>query len=168
MHRDVGPFESRFPMATADILYVGADTCCRIPVLERSGLTVYRAEGLIPAILNVFAAREYFSAITFNTDVLELPRKMVSVTRSLSAAPLILFENLYVYPDKSDFDLIVPPLTTASRWLKQLHDLIKASGKQQERSRQLVRDCQTLQSFYPQTLAERRVAINSEVISGCN
>jgi hypothetical protein len=112
-------------MATENILYVGHDVSRRIPVMRSAGLTVCQTEASIPAIRDAFARGRFFSAVTFHNDIVSLPRETVWVARTLSAAPLILFENPYVYRETSDFDLVVPVLTHPARWLKDLLDVIE-------------------------------------------
>jgi hypothetical protein len=141
-------------MATANILYVGTNICHRIPIMESAGLTVCQSEDSIPAIRNAFAHGESFSVITFHTDVSALPWGVVSVTRTLSVAPLVLFENPYIYCEKSNFDLVVPAFSSPSCWLKKLHDVIEASRKLQEYSQQLLQDYARVKSTFLETSAE--------------
>ena len=130
-------------MTTENILHVGADICRRIPVMESAGLQVFQTEDSIPAIRKAFDRGDSFSAITFQTEVSALPWGLVSLTRTLSAAPLILFENPYIYCEKSSFDLVVPAGTSPSRWLKKLQGVIEASRKLREYSSRLCEDYAT-------------------------
>jgi hypothetical protein len=127
-------------MATATILYVGDDICHRIAVMERSGFTVLRSERSTSGVREAFAAVKAFSAITFH-NVLDPPMlDVVSTTRALSAAPVVLFEDPFTKCDEHVLDLVVPAHTAPSAWLKSLQELIEQSRKLREISMQIRED----------------------------
>ncbi len=53
------------PLAAFRILHVGEDDADRIPLMQKSGLTVERTESSPRTIKDFFAKERHFSAITF-------------------------------------------------------------------------------------------------------
>jgi hypothetical protein len=136
-------------MAKSTILHVGNDICHRIPIMRAASFAVFQIEVSIPAIREALAGGDTFSAITFHADFSAPPRDVICAARTLSVAPLVLFENAWTDYDRSAFDFAIPNLTHPSRWLRKLHDAIEASRAQCERSLRLRRECETLFSAFP-------------------
>lgn len=130
-------------MATATILHVGDDFCQRIPVLSRAGFIVVRSEDSLESIRNAFADGDSFSAVVFHCDVVPLQPAAVHETRSLSAAPLVLFQNPTVDCVDHGFDLVIPVLTPPATWLTKLEELIQESYQLQQRAQLLRQDCES-------------------------
>lgn len=114
-------------LEAATILYVGDDICQRIPVMERRGFRVIRTQESPQAIGRLLATAPGFAAITFHSDVDPLPEDIVRVARSLSLAPLVLFENPCSCAAQNGFDLVIPVLTSPNIWLDKLAQVIEAS-----------------------------------------
>lgn len=131
-------------MATT-ILYVGEDLRRRIPVMETAGFVVFQSEVKIKAIHIAFDREKDYSAIVFHNDIAAVPEDAVQETRSLSDAPVVLFQNLTVACD-GEFDLVIPALTPPDIWLQKLRDVIQASRGVRERSVQLRKDCADVRS----------------------
>ena len=128
-------------MAAATILHIGEDFCRRIPVLERAGFAVFESEGSIAAVEKAFVGGDIFSAITFHCDLAQPPDATLRKTRTLSVAPCVLFANPAIQVGESEFELVIPALTSPDLWLKRLRELIEASRRLLEQSRQLRQDC---------------------------
>lgn len=143
-------------MATAPILHVGEDLCQRILVLEKAGFSVLKAEDSIPAIRKTFAGGDTFSAIILQSDFSLLPVEIVRTTRTLSAAPLVLFSNPAIYCDEGEFDLVIPTLTPPSLWIEKLREVIDASMRLRERSVQLRQECEETRTKLEALCAESR------------
>jgi hypothetical protein len=107
-------------MAAASILHVGDDLSYRIPVMETAGLTVVRSECAVPAVEHRLAQPAAFSAITFHCDAVPPDSMVVSATRGLSAAPLVLFQNPLIEGDAACFDLVIEAHTPPSTWVRSL------------------------------------------------
>ena len=137
-------------MAATTILHIGNDICQRIPVMRSVSLAVFQAEDSIPAMLKAFAGGDSFSAITFHADISAPSSSVVWQARRLSAAPLVFFENPWVYYERSyfDFDVVIPTLAPPNFWLKKLHDVIEISRELRERSSQLRQECAIIRSAY--------------------
>lgn len=154
-------------MATT-ILHVGDDLCRRIPVMETAGFLVFRSKVEIPAIRTAFNREEDYSAVVFHNDIAAVPEEAVQETRSLSEAPLVLFQNPTVASNDDEFDLVIPALTPPNVWLEKLRELIHTSRETCERSLQLRKDCATLsansQSFQLRSAHNRVSPIDPDAL----
>lgn len=133
-------------MASASILHVGNDVCQRIPVLTRAGFAVRRSEDSIQAIRAALTGEDPFSAILFHCDMAPPAETTVHEARSLSDAPLVLFQNPTVLCNDRDFDLVVPVLIPPGIWLKKLKELIEESHRLCEQAHRLHKDCDSVRS----------------------
>ena len=76
-------------VAALRILHVGEDDADRIPLMEKSGLTVERTESSLRTIKDFFAKEKQLSAITFQEEK-DFPSSFVlDALRSRSAAPFV-------------------------------------------------------------------------------
>src|SRR5579862_1284262 len=128
-------------MAAAAILHVGEDICRRIPVMEALGHVVYRSEPSVDGIRSALASGSSFSVITFHNDLVPPSPKAVSTARSLSSAPLILFENPSVDSDERIFDYIIPAQIPPLEWLRSLGEAIERARMSKDVSQQLRAEC---------------------------
>lgn len=118
----------------ASIIHVGVDDCQRIAVLKVAGFEVNDCRSfdqLHAALLGIPAA----DAVAIAESRGELIEKAVSLTRVTSSIPLILFESPspHLFND-SDFDLVVPALTSPAVWLERVQKLIAESRALRARS----------------------------------
>lgn len=155
-------------MAAATILHVGEDICQRIPVMETAGFVVRQSEIAVPAIHRVFENGDGISAVIFHSDISAPPEPTVRETRSLTDAPLVLFENPAVNCDESEFNLVIPPLTPPAIWLKKLSEVVEASRELRKGSAHLQQDCREVRSRSAELRAEsahnRICPIDSEAL----
>lgn len=130
-------------MATSSsVLHVGLDHCYRIPIMERAGLRVFQSECSTSSIRNAIDRDEDYLAITFEGDSeVVLPSGVIAITRKLSSAALVLFEGFATEIDTSAFDLVIPPQTAPTVWLKSLAEAIQESQKLHEQARRLRQGC---------------------------
>lgn len=133
-------------MAAATILHVGEDICHRIRVMEKCGLSVVRSECSVEGVRGSFASGDIFSAITFTDDGVPIATELVSVTRELTRAPLVLFENTWAEFDEQLFDLVIPVPTPPAVWSKTLAEVIRDSRRLYRQSRRLRFECSTVRS----------------------
>jgi hypothetical protein len=146
--------------ATADrVLHFGPDICNRLLVLRGVGYVVD----------DCLSVKEFGSALQESADhrVILLAesskkerRDALAIARSLSLAPIILFDNLNTGESEKDFDLVIPPLTRPEEWLEQVaariaefRTLLANSAEMPERSLLLRRRCETLRQ---KSVSERR------------
>lgn len=125
-------------VAALRILHVGEDDADRISLMQKSGLSVERAESSLCAIKDCFAKDKHFSAITFQ-EANDFPSSFVLDTlRSRSAAPFVLFGSPTADLERSAFPgLIIPDQTPSFVWLKHLLALISEGVSLRARSRRL-------------------------------
>ena len=131
-------------MAAAPILYVGDDSCHRIPVIERNGMVVLRSSCSVDGVRAFLANNGRFSAVTFHNDLVAPAGAIVSVARSLCRGPLVLFENSSVECDDRLFDVVIQVPTPPDVWTKILRESIKQAFEIREFSRQLRAECADL------------------------
>lgn len=153
-------------MWTATILHVGEDLCQRIPVLSRAGFVVLRSENSIPAIRDAFAGGDLFAAVVFHSDLAAPAEPAIHETRSLSTAPLILFQNPIILLDDRKFDLVIPALTPPAVWLQNLKEIIRLSRETIVEAQQLRKDCESVraqsQALRASAARNRSVSIDPE------
>lgn len=133
-------------MAAATILHVGDDICHRIPVMERAGLSVVRSMCSVDAVQRELADGRLFSVITFHNDFDPPPDLVICATRTLSTAPLVLFENPTVSCGEGVFDFVIGGPTPPAVWLKSLRKAIDEARNLQQISQQLREECLDLRS----------------------
>lgn len=131
-------------MAAASILHVGDDLCHRIPVMEYAGLFVVRSECSVGAIQHALVQDPKFSAITFHNGVYCPADVVVSTARTLSPAPLVLFEDATVDCDERLFDLVISPCTPPAVWLNSLREAILDAQNLAQSLIKLRRDCRAV------------------------
>jgi hypothetical protein len=102
----------------ARVVHFGCDPCRRLLVLHMAGYAIDDC----PSVLNLgFALQDNQAAAVVFTGQNENERKeAVTLARSQSSAPLILFEASNSPTDEADFDLVIPPLTPPQEWLDKI------------------------------------------------
>jgi hypothetical protein len=138
--------------SSARVLHVGEDVCFRISVMEAAGLVVCRSNGTDEGISE--ALRDAgISAVAFSQL---RSAHLVSVARSLTPAPLILFRDPDVEVEESEFDVVIPPATAPARWLKSLATAIEDARYLQARSQQLRNESAAVRAKFREIRAEAR------------
>lgn len=116
-------------MAANWIAHFGADKHYRLAVLTRAGYTVERCNS--PAQLHaVLTGIRYVDAVIVSESDGDTPYDAISMTRSNSTIPLILFQSGNPHYDESEFDLVVPVLTQPREWLNKIAGLLARSLQQ--------------------------------------
>lgn len=132
-------------MAT-QVLHIGNDHCHRIMVLRRAGYSVEAC----PFLGNLDTALhndDKLAAVAMSEADASARQQALTLIRSISTAPVILFKHAIYYPDEADFDLVIPNLTPPKDWLNSVAAIIarsralRAQSKiVRERSATLVRE----------------------------
>lgn len=107
----------------ARILYFGRDTCHRLPVLVRSGYAVVNCishEELCAALQSAHAP----AAVLMADNNPGTAQQAISLLRSRSPVPLVLFRDSYRVLVESPFDLVIPTLTPPAQWLADIASLL--------------------------------------------
>jgi hypothetical protein len=107
----------------AKIVYFGADTCHRLPVLRRAGYFVEncRSAEHLAALLGSGG----IDAVLATDRDGDVPDGLVALVRSRWTVPVILFRDSNRDCNERRFDLVIAALTPPPRWLGELDDLIR-------------------------------------------
>jgi hypothetical protein len=106
----------------AKIVYFGADTCHRLAVLRRAGYVVENSKALEP--LGAMLQTDEISAVLTTDRDIDVSDDLLTLVRSRSFLPLILFRDSNRNCDERRFDLVIPALTSPPRWLADLASLV--------------------------------------------
>jgi hypothetical protein len=128
----------------ANIVYFGVDTCHRLPVLMRSGYTVENCYSALQ-LEAVFDSSCPAEAVLMTDHKGKLPQDAITLTRSRSVAPLILFRDSNRSYAETAFDLVVPSLTPPGQWLEQVALLLEESRVLRAKSELLRAESRMLQ-----------------------
>jgi hypothetical protein len=139
----------------SSIIHVGTDDCQRIAVLRVAGFEVRSCNSfdqLHSALLGIPPA----DAVAIAECRGALIDKAVSLTRATSSIPLILFQGTSPHSlIGSDFDLVVPVLTSPQVWIARVQTLIEESRAIRTRS-EAIRETSAL-------LRQASAALSSDV-----
>jgi hypothetical protein len=141
-------------MATS-VVHFGEDICFRLQVLESAGYSVAECHSIE---LLSSALRQNPEAVLLEEEPQSLIEAAAFLTRSCSAASLVLFRSEVDSFTAGDFDLVVPSLTPPEEWLSEIADLL-------QRSRAVRAESQTLHKaslFLRQDSAAVRKAVCEE------
>ncbi len=111
----------------AKIVHFGSDECSRVLVLQGAGYAVSVCGTSIGALKGALLQGATDAVIVSEIGT-ECIQEAVSVSRLLSSAPLVLFEDVIGTEDTSIFDLTIPPLSSPSEWLREIAQLIANSS----------------------------------------
>ena len=119
----------------ARVIHFGTDDCYRLSVLRRAGYAIDSCSNLVQfqAALDVEA-----DAIMVDDSDGSLPENVISLARTRSAAPIVLFPHATpADTTPHQVDLVVPALTPPHEWLLDLANLIIRSRALRASSRLL-------------------------------
>jgi hypothetical protein len=108
------------------ILHFGDDECNRIIVLRSAGYSVEAC----PSLPNLDAALRNGGepdAFVFAEERTPARYNGLTLVRSSSSAPVILFEHTLYCPDEPEYDLVISNLTPVQQWLDRIAALIEQS-----------------------------------------
>ena len=112
----------------ARIIYLGTDTCYRLPVLVRAGYQVesYASTDSLREAMHALARVD--AILLTDRDGAE-PEEALALARANGLVPVILFRDHNWDGAVGEFDLVVPPLTPPRYWLEQIEFLIRANPR---------------------------------------
>lgn len=113
------------PMS-ARIVHFGTDSCSRLLVLEHAGYHVEHCPSVARLGFALTAGREA-DAVVITEDPKTPRREAITLIRSHSSAPLILFQTTGSGYNEADFDLVIPVLTPTREWLEKIAAAIERS-----------------------------------------
>jgi hypothetical protein len=120
----------------ARVIHFGVDDCYRLSVLRRAGYVIHDCSNLIQLCAALDADAET-DAVMVNDSDGSVPEHAISLARSRSSAPIVLFPNSSRSYRTDQVDLVVPSFTPPQEWLLDLANLIVHSRAIQEYSRLL-------------------------------
>jgi len=120
-------------MSAARIIQFGEDSCHRSMILQEAGYSVRGCKSVMEfrAALRTSGAAD---AVVITDETGNLPSEAISVAKSDSPAPVILFANSMSTYVESTFDLVVPSLTPPAKWLAKIQEKIQESRKVRSKS----------------------------------
>ncbi len=136
----------------ARIIHFGADNCHRLWVLQSAGYSIDDCQSVVQLRTALQSAIDA-DAVAFTESERFAPDEAVHVTRSHSAAPLILFRETHNDCAESVFDLVVPVLEPPESRLTNIAALIARSQAVRANSQGLSRKSSVLRQ---ETAAVRR------------
>jgi hypothetical protein len=121
----------------ARIVHFGSDSCNRLIVLQNAGYVLEDCLYL-PNLSSALQVGDDPAAVVMS-EAREVARRRDAITlvRSRSLAPLILFQSHTYTDDEPEFDLVIPVLTPPKEWLEKIAATI-------ERSRSLLSDSRSI------------------------
>jgi hypothetical protein len=106
------------------IIHYGVDDCHRVPVMQFAGYVIAECQSSIAQLRAALQSTQDAGAVVM-TGIEDLsPQRAVSIARSRTTAPLVLFPQGTSSIFEPEFDLVVPALTPPEQWLSEMAELI--------------------------------------------
>jgi hypothetical protein len=112
---------------SAKILYFGPDKCHRLLVLVAAGYVVENCDSL-QHLDDALRSGQETRAILLSDQDSRVTDEAITLARSQSGAPVILFRDSNRERTGSSVDLVVPTLTSPSQWLSEIAALLSDYG----------------------------------------
>ena len=107
----------------AHVLHIGMDDCHRVAVLRSAGYRVDECGSLMQmatALERANGADAVFLSASNNIPV----EQTIALARERSQAPVILFRRSNQSETEDGLDLVILPLTTPEKWLREVDSLL--------------------------------------------
>jgi hypothetical protein len=143
----------------ASLIHFGIDRCDRIAILKGVGFSISECRSLPGLRSRLIHLPEPDAVAIAEDDEIEADGA-ISLVRSASTAPLVLFQSRNQTLQISRFNLVVPPLTAPQAWLDDLTKLIGESRALLNRSRMMRREMTSLRDEV--RLAIERLAVERQ------
>jgi hypothetical protein len=140
---------------TGSILHFGQDACFRIPLLQGAGYVVRDCPSGIQ-LRSFLQSGTITDAVVLTEGYGSLSKSELSLTRSRSAVPFIVFEEQDQSLLGAPFDLVIPFRADPVQWIGDIDALIATSRAVRVRSRQLVEDSIKLAAQTEKIIARTR------------
>lgn len=111
---------------SVQIVHYGVDDCHRVPVLKFAGYSIADCRSVAQLRAALRSTQEAGAVVITQIDD-QASRCAVSITRSTSTVPLVLFPWRTSCNFESEFDLVIPALTPPEQWLCEVAELIDRS-----------------------------------------
>jgi hypothetical protein len=123
----------------ARVIHFGTDECYRITVLRSVGYSVDDCSSLVELRAEL-STDGGAVAVCITEGISGPPEAAVSLAKTCSSAPLVLFRRSNRDCEAAAFDLVVDTLTPPQEWLTDMQDLIVRSQDLRARSGELARE----------------------------
>jgi hypothetical protein len=134
---EVHPFPRRLAensIMAAVVIHFGVGDLHRVSVLEKAGYVVSDCQSAMGLYSSLLQFPDPDAVAISESDLID-GDEMISLIRSHSTAPLILFQGPAPLIETSEFDLVVPPLTEPRIWLGDLAGLVEHNRAIRDHSR---------------------------------
>jgi hypothetical protein len=123
----------------ARVIHYGNDECHRLTVLRSAGYAVDSYNSL-PQLREALTTNGKPEAVFITEDDRDSPLLVVTIAKSCSSAPLVLFRRSNAIFEEEHFDLVIDSLTPPTQWLNELQELIVHGQTLRARSRELAKE----------------------------
>ena len=127
----------------AHVIHFGEDSCHRLQVLNSAGYSVQNCVTLVQ-LGSTLSTHDDIEAVFFTEMHALSAERAVSLVRSSSSSPLILFRESEANLEEKKFDLVIQALTPPNVWLQYTHDLIEQSKMLRSESSSLIEESRVL------------------------
>jgi hypothetical protein len=110
-------------VATVRLIHFGSDDCHRVNVLRSAGYSVEECRSM-RALREALSADRKPDAVFITEREDDSPGDAISLAKSQSTAPVILFRCSHGNLSDERFDLVIEALTPPQRWLQEIDELI--------------------------------------------
>jgi hypothetical protein len=110
-------------VASVRLIHFGSDDCHRVNVLRSAGYSVDECRSM-RAFQDALKAERKPDAVFITEREDDPAGDAISLTKSCSAAPLILFRRSHGDLSDRGFDLVIESLTPPQQWLQEIDELI--------------------------------------------
>jgi hypothetical protein len=110
-------------VASVRLIHFGADDCHRVNVLRSAGYSVDDCRSM-RAFREALTAERKPDAVFITEREDDSPGDAISLTKSHSTAPLVLFRRSHGDMSDGSFDLVIESLTPPRQWLQEIDELI--------------------------------------------
>lgn len=107
----------------ARVIHFGMDACYRLSVLRRAGYDIEHCSDL-NELCDALRTDGETDAIMVNDSDGSVPIHAISLVRTRTTAPIVLFPNSNRTYGAAEIDLLVPAFTPPEEWLLDLANLI--------------------------------------------
>jgi hypothetical protein len=118
------------------------DDCHRVAVLRSVGYRVEECSSLLQLATALDRTNGADAVFLTESDSIP-PEKAVSLARERSAAPVILFRRTTKGESEQEFDLVIPPLTSPEKWLREVSSLLEWSRMVRDQARVMADQART-------------------------
>ncbi len=119
------------------------DECHRVAVLRSVGYRVEECASLLQLAKALDQPNGADAVFLTESDSIP-PEKAFLLARERSGAPVIFFRRTTQEDSEQEFDLVIPPLTSPEKWLREVSSLLEWSRMVRDQARVIADQARTL------------------------